>query len=67
MTFNKQQGKLEVREFLSDGEVDPTTTSDAIQFWLKVLTMKSPMGEKKYCNLADLYITTAFINTSMQC
>ena len=30
--FNKQQVKLEVREFLSDGEIDPTI-GDAVQFW----------------------------------
>ena len=25
--FNKQQVKLELREFLTDGEIDPTTTN----------------------------------------
>ena len=45
--FNKQQVKLEVREFLSDGEIDPTI-GDAVQFWLQVLAMKSPMGEQNH-------------------
>ena len=43
--FDKQQVKVEIGEFLLEGEIDHTI-SDAVQFWLRVLSMKSPMGEQ---------------------
>ena len=33
VAFNKQQVKLEIREFLIDGEID-RTCRDAVQFWV---------------------------------
>ena len=63
VSFNKQLVKLEMREFLIDGEIDPTI-SDAVQFWLRVLAMKSPMGEQKYLHMATLSLELLSIPAS---
>ena len=56
--------KLEVREFITDPEIDPGMASDAVQFWLKVLAMQSPMGERKYSHLANLSLQLLSIPAS---
>ena len=61
--FNKQQVKLKMREFIIDGEIDPTI-SDAVQFWLQVLAMKSPMDEQKYLYMAILSLQLLSIPAS---
>ena len=53
ITFEKSQVKLEAREFVVDPQID-TREGDAIQFWLKVSTMESPLGERKYHHLSNL-------------
>ena len=53
ISFDKSQVKLEAREFVVDPEID-ATESDAIQFWLKVNIMESPLGERKYHHLSNL-------------
>ena len=64
VSFDKQQVKLEVREFTTDPEIDPGMASDAVQFWLKVLAMQSPMGERKYSHLANLSLQLLSIPAS---
>jgi hypothetical protein len=45
--------KLEFREFAVDSDI-PNGDTDAATFWLNVKSMKSPMGNYKYSNLAIL-------------
>ena len=52
-----------MREFVIDGEIDPTI-SYTVQFWLQVLAMKSPMGEQKYLHMATLSLQLLSIPAS---
>ena len=61
--FTKQQVKLAMRVFLIDSEIDPTI-SDAVQFWLQVLAMKSPMGEQKHLHMSTLSLQLLSIPAS---
>ena len=56
ISFDKSAVKLEYREFSIDDEVTTLTGlhGDAVQFWLHVRNMTSPMGSLKYCHLATL-------------
>ena len=61
--FEKQQVKVEIRKCLLEGEID-YTISDAVQFWVRVLSTKSPIGEQKYFHLATLSLQLLFIPAS---
>ena len=63
VAFNKQQVKLEMREFVIDCEID-LTVKDAVQFWLQVMAMKSAMGEQKYLHMATLSLRLLSIPAS---
>ncbi len=54
ITFEKYLVKLEYREFAIDDTIDPSIDSDAINFWILISKMKSPMGNLLYKNLATL-------------
>ena len=56
ISFDKAQVGLEFKEFAFDGEVSALAggSQDAVAFWKVVLDMQSPMGERKYINLATL-------------
>ena len=54
VTFEKDLVKLEYREFAIDDTIDPSIDSDAINFWILISKMKSPMGNLLYKNLATL-------------
>ena len=62
--FDKQATKLEHREFSTDSDIDPSEYPDAIKFWLTVYSLKSPMGESKYINLATLALQLLSIPSS---
>ena len=64
VVFNKAVTKLEHREFVTDTDIDPEVDCDAVKFWLKVCSMKSPMGELKYENLATLALQLLSIPAS---
>ena len=64
IAFDKATVKLEHREFMLDGEVQPDENDNAVDFWLKISHQKSPMGEKKYCNLATLALQLLSIPSS---
>ena len=55
VAFNKPQVKLKMREFMIDGDID-RTTKNAVEFWLQVMAMKSPMGLEKYLYIATLLL-----------
>lgn len=46
--FDKAKVSLEFREFVVDSDVTPVTSEncDAVVFWMAVLKMKSPMGNR---------------------
>ena len=56
ISFDKSAVKLAYREFLIDDEVTTLIGlhRDAVQFWLHVRNMTSPMGALKYCHLVTL-------------
>ena len=60
---DKSQVKLEAREFVIDPEIDGTER-DGIQFWLKVNSLHSPLGERKYHHLAHLALNILSIPAS---
>ena len=64
ITFDRNLVKLEYREFVIDEELDPSVETDAVQFWVNVSHMKSPMGELKYQNLATLALKLLLIPVS---
>ena len=64
VVFNKAVTKFEHREFVTDTDIDPEVDCDAVKFWLKVCSMKSPMGELKYENLATLALQLLSIPAS---
>ena len=61
--FDKTAVKLEHREFVVDCGVD-CSENNAVQFWLNVYNMKSPMGVYKYRNLATIALTLLSIPAS---
>ena len=61
--FDKLQVKLEAREFVTDPEID-ATERDAIQFWLNVNIMESPLGRRKYHHLSILALNLLSISAS---
>ena len=56
--------KLEYREFSVDSDIASLSTDDAVSFWLQVKSMKSPMGDNKYSNLATLCLQLLSIPVS---
>ena len=63
LSFDKVYVKLQYREFVAVSSID-CTSSDAVNFWVSVLNMKSPMGEPKYEKLATTALTLLSIPTS---
>ena len=61
--FDQTAVKLEHREFVVDCGVD-CSENNAVQFWLNVYNMKSPMGVYKYRNLATIALTLLSIPVS---
>ena len=64
LEFDKALTKLEHREFVCDNEICPEENCDAASFWLKLHTLKSPMGSLKYVNLSTLALNLLAIPTS---
>ena len=64
LEFDKALTKLEHREFVCDDEICPEENCDAASFWLKVHTLKSPMGSLKYVHLSTLALHLLAIPTS---
>jgi len=66
VNFDKQQTKLEHREFLIDNEIEgiKEAQEDAVKFWHCVCNLKSPMDELKYKNLATLALQLLAIPAS---
>ena len=64
IAFEKATVKLEHREFMLDSEEQPEENEDAVNFWLKISHLKSPMGEHKYHNLAFLALQLLSIPSS---
>ena len=66
ISFEKSTVKLEYREFSIDEEVTTLIelNEDAVQFWLHVRNMISPMGSLKYCHLATLALNLLSIPAS---
>ena len=63
--FDKSAVNLEFREFAVDSDVHAATANcNAVSFWMAVLQMKSPMGERKYENLATLALQLLAIPSS---
>ena len=56
--------KLKHRKFTLGGEVQPDENDNTVDFWLKISHLKSPMGEKKYHNLATLALQLLLIISS---
>ena len=58
--------KLEYREFSIDDDVTDSIKiyEDAVQFWLHVCNMTSPMGSSKYCYLGTLALNLLAIPAS---
>ena len=54
ISFDKEQTKLEHRDFATDSSVSPTNDENAVNYWYRILHFKSPMGEQCYKNLATL-------------
>ena len=66
ISFDKSAVKLEYREFSLDGEVTNLIEvhQDAVQFWLHIRNMTSPMGSLKYLALATLALNLLAIPAS---
>ena len=66
ISFDKSAVKLEYREFSIDDEVTTLIGlhKDAVQFWLHVRNLTSPMGSLKYCHLATLALNLLTIPAS---
>ena len=56
IAFNKSEVKLEYQEFSKDIIVRAMTSTDKseVEFWVKVMKMRSPMDSSKYENLASI-------------
>lgn len=61
--FDKSAVTLEYREFAVDTDVDKSD-KNTIKFWLNVKSMKSPMDDYKYINLATLALHLLSIPSS---
>ena len=61
--FYVQKVRMELREFRLDS-IHVEGEEDAKTFWLRVRSMKSPLGEPKYLNLADLALQLLAIPVS---
>lgn len=66
IAFDKNATKIEHREFAVDDVIEDLKESqrDAVKFWLCVHDLKSPMGEVKYGNLANLALQLLSIPAS---
>ena len=64
ISFNKEQVKLEAREFSVDPDIGTIPKDDAVRFWLHVKSMESPLGEKKYHHLSDLSLNLLSVPAS---
>ena len=64
VSFDKQQTKLEHRDFATDCSVAPTEDENAVNYWYRILQFKSPMGEQRYKNLATLALQLLSIPAS---
>ncbi len=62
--FDKNAVKLEFREFAIDEEIAEIKSEDAVSFWLKVKSSKTPMGDSKYQNLSTLALQLLSIPAS---
>ncbi len=62
--FDKNAVKLEFREFAIDEEIAEINSEDAVSFWLKVKSSKTPMGDSKYQNLSTLALQLLSIPAS---
>lgn len=65
INFDKSTVALEYREFAVDTDVFVSgDDQDAMDFWLNIKSMKSPMGDYKYGNLDTLALQLLFIPAS---
>ena len=64
ITFEMNLVKLEYREFAIDGGIDPSIETDAVNLWISIRNMKSPMGEFMYQTLATLALQLISIPVS---
>ena len=63
-TFPKNLVKLEYRKFAIDDGIDPSIETDAVNLWISISNMKSPMGELVYQTLANLALQLISIPVS---
>ena len=56
VTFDKGAIKLEYWKFTIDGGIAEVICEDAVTFWLKVKSMKTPMCDYKYQHLSNLAV-----------
>ena len=64
ISFDKQQTKLEYRDFATDCSVAPIEGENAVDYWYRILHFQSPMGEQRYKNLATLALQLLSIPAS---
>ena len=64
ISFDKQQTKLEYRDFTTDCSVAPIEGENAVDYWYRIVYFQSPMGEQCYKNLATLVLQLLSIPTS---
>lgn len=64
IAFDKSAIKLEHCEFMLDGEIQPDENEDTVDFWMKIPHLRSPIGERKYHNLAALALQLLSIPSS---
>lgn len=64
ISFDGAAVRLEFREFVADCNVSSASNSDAIEYWLRVSGMQSPLGDYKYANLGKLALDLLAIPTS---
>ena len=68
IVFDKSAVKVEYREFSIDNEVTDLVKvhDDAVQFWLHVCNMASPMGSFKHHVLATI-CPELTVNSCLEC
>ena len=64
ISFDKQQTKLEYRDFTTDCSVAPIEGENAVDYWYRILYFQSPTGEQRYKNLATLALQLLSIPAS---
>ena len=64
ISFDKQQTKLEHRDFATDCSVAPAEGENAVDYWYRILHFQSPMGERRHTNLATLALQLLSIPAS---